>query len=140
MKWDKVIGNDFDGEPVIMVKHLVHLLGCRIDLHKIVRADDVNCFHTHPAHAIRVVLWGGYLEEVVRLLIPGLWLTRAYVLCKEYRGPGYIGHVGPDMCHRIDRLRKDASWSLWIRGPILKGIKLVGVDERGFLRYEELAK
>ena len=63
MNWDRWVGN-FTDEPVFYIKHLVHLFGCRIDLHKMVLPDEEDCFHTHPAWAIRIILKGGYVEEI----------------------------------------------------------------------------
>lgn len=94
-----------DGVPTFFGKHLFHWRGYRIDLHKFVGTDGAECFHTHPAWAVRLVLWGGYVEEV------------------EYRGlrtwrPGMIGIVAPEFSHRLHRLRNGrVSYSLWFRVP-----------------------
>lgn len=105
MRWDEWRGS-LDGRPTMWIRRLY---GSKarggVDLHKMVRPDDPGCFHTHPAYAVRVVLWGGYIEE----LEDGT-LAR--------RGPGYVGMVKPDLSHRVDSLLNGrASYSLWLRGP-----------------------
>lgn len=124
----------FDGRPTMWIRRLVWIpvwrrrgrwLSFRVDLHKMVRADDAGCFHTHPAHAIRVVLWGGYVEEVAfeggryrhdgKLTTDQIWIE-----------PGHIGHVPPKYCHRVERLPFGNSYSLWFRAPISADVKLIG--------------
>ncbi|PHS21726.1 MAG: hypothetical protein COA84_15035 [Robiginitomaculum sp.] len=87
--------------------------GYKIDLHKFVAADEANCFHSHPAVAIRWVISGGYVEE----FSDGSFETRM---------PGYIGLVQPEMTHRIASLLDGESVSLWIRTPKTHEINLVG--------------
>jgi hypothetical protein len=42
-----------DGCPTLYVRHLFSRWGFRIDLHKIVAPDDLDCFHTlYPAWAL----------------------------------------------------------------------------------------
>lgn len=107
LKWDRWVGNMVEGSdatPIFFIKHLVRLFGRRIDLHKFIEADLPQCFHTHPGNAIRVVLWGGYVEE----LPDGSKI--------EWK-PGMIGLVRPAYSHRIDSLRNGrCSYSLWFRG------------------------
>lgn len=102
MQWDDWRGS-MDGRPTLWVKHLLKRAGRLIDIHKMVAIDDPDCFHTHPAYAIRIILRGGYVEE-----IEGgahrMWL------------PGMIGFVRPSLSHRIAGLRNGrVSYSLWIR-------------------------
>lgn len=80
-------------------------------------ADEEGCFHTHPAWAFRLVLWGGYVEEayIKRHLYPN---GHHYVLKKRWFFPGRFGIVAPHFEHRIDRLLFKRSVSLWVRGPI----------------------
>lgn len=92
-----------DGRPVLWVRHVLRGFGCRVDIHKMVAADDAACFHTHPARAIRIILWGGYVEETID----------GYL--RRWR-PGMAGVVRPDFCHRVAELSNGrASYSLWIR-------------------------
>ena len=102
MTFDEWRGS-MDGRPVLWVKHLLCRAGRHIDLHKMIAADDPGCFHTHPAWAIRIVLWGGYVEEME----DGRW---------RLWWPGRIGLIAPRLSHRIAGLRNGRrSLSLWIR-------------------------
>ena len=102
MLWDEWRGS-MDGRPVLWVKHLLCGRGLHIDIHKMIAPDDADCFHTHPAHAIRIILWGGYAEE----LEGARW--------RMWR-PGMIGWVRPSCCHRIAGFRNGrVSYSLWVR-------------------------
>ncbi len=115
LRWDEYRDN-FDGVPVFLIKKLFRFAGCVVQIHKFLKADAPDCFHTHPAWAIRIVLWGGYVEE----LGDGRWRTWF---------PGQIGIVRPDYEHRIGGLRNGkSSWSLWIRGPKIAGINVRGCD------------
>ena len=109
MKWDEWRGS-LDGRPVFYSRKLFEIFGVRFSIHKMVGPDDWGCFHTHPAKAIRIVLWGGYDEEIQKI----------YETCETRRtercGPGTIGMVRPEHCHRITRLLNGKnSFSLWIR-------------------------
>ena len=104
---------DLAGRPVMFVKRLLEWRGYRVDLHLFVDGDAPECFHTHPAWAIRWVLAGGYVEEVE---------GRGY----RRRGPGYLGIVKPSLSHRIEMLLTGASWSLWIRFPKVADVRLRG--------------
>lgn len=113
MNYDEWRGS-FDGRPVLFIKKFVKAFGCTIQLHKFVRADDQDCFHTHPAWAVRIVLWGGYVEEVGN----GRWRTW---------WPGRIGVVRPELEHRIGGLLNGkVSYSLWLRGPKVRKIQIRG--------------
>lgn len=112
-----------DGRPTLYVKRLLSVFGCRIDLHKMVDMDDSGCFHTHPAYAIRIVLRGGYVEELEN------------GTHKVWR-PGMIGLVRPTYSHRIDRLRNGRfSFSLWIRFRKCAPVHLRG---DGWSRQEQI--
>lgn len=110
--WDEWRGA-MDGRPTLWVRHLFCHFGCHVDLHKMVMPDDLDCFHTHPAFAIRIVLAGGYLEE-----IEGGQL----VIWK----PGRIGLVRPQLSHRIARTYQRTSYSLWIRFRKVAKVELHG--------------
>lgn len=102
MRWDEWRGS-MDGRPTLWVRHLLCGLGRHVDLHKMVAKDDSDCFHTHPAYAIRVILWGGYVEELENGR-HRMWR------------PGMLGIVKPTCSHRIAGLRNGrVSVSLWIR-------------------------
>lgn len=117
MKWDEWRGS-LDGRPTMWIKRLGKMLGCRLDLHKFVRADDRDCFHTHPAWAIRAILWGGYIEQ--------LWQGEPRIW-----SPGSIGIVRPQHCHRVDALLGKASYSLWLRGPVVAKVERRGRGWQG---------
>jgi len=114
MKWDKVVNSERDGLPILHIKHLFHWRGRRIDLHKIEWPDPWECFHSHPARAIRIILWGGYVEEM-------------YDGVMRYWRPGRIGMVRHFDIHRINRLLHERpSYSLWIRGKVRHPTQLKG--------------
>jgi len=135
VKYDFVQVDLFD-RPLFGIKHLFHFRGWRVDLHVFIHADLPDCFHTHPANAIRIILWGGYQEEywdwqrregeVVLRYMPRLF---------KWWKPGIIGRVRPDFCHRISSLRNGKkSVSLWLRAPRTQEIRLEG---SGWYRYEK---
>jgi len=85
-------------------KVLASFFGRTIHLHKFVAPDQKGCFHSHPAVAYRVILWGGYVEE----LKDG-----------EQRAvnPFTISRVTPDLNHRVEcLLNGKVAYSLWFRG------------------------
>lgn len=109
-----------DGRPVMRIRYLWAWRGFRLDLHCFVRADDIECFHTHPRWAIRWVIWGGYIEEL-HSRERRLWW------------PGRIGIVRPSTTHRVDTPIYRKSYSLWLRLPTPKQeVKLVG---DGWIQY-----
>lgn len=112
MKWDEWRGS-MDGRPSMLIKRLVTVYGFRLDLHKFIRPDDEGCLHTHPAYALRFILWGGYEEE----LEDGL---------RRVWKPLRVGLVRPSMCHRVCRLLHRTSFSLWLRGPKIAQVRIVG--------------
>lgn len=120
MNWNFWIGKSKNNQPVLFVKHLVHLFGCRIDLHKMENPDAPGIYHSHPATAIRIVLRGGYWEAIP---VEGKPLKEEYY----QKRPGHISVVRPDFVHRIAALSTNKpSYSLWIRGRITDKIKLSG--------------
>jgi len=110
--WDDWRGS-LDGKETMLIKRLFHFRGFRIDLHKMIRSDDFECFHTHPAKALRVVLWGGYVEQ---------FENRLYHTMSAFTW----GFINPADCHRICKLINGPSYSLWIRWPKTHKIWLVG--------------
>jgi hypothetical protein len=116
IRWDEWRGS-LDGRPTFWSKTLLRVGSWRLDLHKFIAGDDAGCFHTHPAHALRVILFGGYVEEVERVGAPHL---------RSWR-PGMIGLIPPSLSHRVVSLRNGrVSYSLWIRGPKVARIELRG--------------
>lgn len=103
-----------DGRKTLWVKHLYCKKGFHIDLHKFVGVDDEGCFHSHPAWAVRLVLWGGYVEELSNGRRK-IWF------------PGMLGLVRPKLSHRIVGLRNGrVSYSLWVRFRKCAKIELSG--------------
>jgi len=113
MKWDRVVQRT-DGMPVLFIKVLWRGWGRSISIHKIVYPDVWGQFHTHPANAIRLILWGGYVEEM-------------YDGDMRYWRPGMFGRIRPEDTHRINRLiHPRPSYSLWLRGKVTHDIYLKG--------------
>lgn len=102
-----------DGRPVFSSYSINRML-FSLGVHVFVDGDEPECFHSHPAWAFRLVLWGGYVEEVQEPRHKRIWF------------PGRFGLVRPDFVHRIDRLLFKRSVSLWIRGPVVARIKTYG--------------
>jgi hypothetical protein len=108
IKWDRTV-IDRPGAPdavaVLKYKLLATLGSWVLRLHKIMVADPPGQFHGHPArYQIRVILWGGYVEE----MLDGR---------RRRWFPGRIGLVRDTDVHRIDRLLNGPSYSLWFRSP-----------------------
>lgn len=122
MNWNEWRGS-LDGRPTMWIKRLLWIpvwrrqgkwLSCRLDLHMFVNPDDVDCFHTHPAYAIRFVWGGGYVEE----FLDGTF--------RCWR-PGDIGIVKPSLTHRVHLLlNNEKSYSLWLRGPVCADVERRG--------------
>lgn len=110
--WSEWVGS-LDGRPTMWVTRLFDRWGWRIDLHKFVGCDDEWCYHTHPAWALRVILWGGYVEEV-----EGVGM--------RHWPPGRVGIVRPSLSHRVTSLRNGPAYTLWVRGPKVARIELHG--------------
>lgn len=111
--FDEWIGT-VTGRATLWNKRLLSAWGWRVDLHRMVGADDARCFHTHPAWALRIVLSGGYVEELES------GESRAWL-------PGAFGVVRPSLSHRITALLNGRdSYSLWVRAPKCAAIELRG--------------
>lgn len=102
MKWDEWRSSYQSPLPVMWVKRLFKRSWLGIDLHKMMCADKKNCFHTHPYYAVRIILYGGYVEQLDNGRLKP-WL------------PGMFGIVKPSTSRRVEYLFKSASYSLWIR-------------------------
>lgn len=124
LQWKEWRGS-FDGRPTMWIMPLLRWRGRRIDLHKMVAADDEECFHSHPARAIRIVLWSGYVEEILHWQID-TGVFRAWQIETRRRRPGYVNLVRPELTHRIASLPRGVSYSLWIRGRKTHPTHLVG--------------
>lgn len=111
--YDEWVSGDTLLAPTMLIKHLAGYRGRRLDLHTMIAADAPGCHHTHPGRAIRLILWGGYVEELEDGTL------------KAWR-PGSIGLVRPELCHRIHALQRGRSYSLWLRGRKTHKIELRG--------------
>lgn len=116
VKWDSWQGSS-DIHLVMLTKHLLKWGTRKIDLHKIIAPDLSGRFHSHPANAIRVILWGSYVEE-----IEGGEL-------KTWKA-GMIGFVPGPYSHRFHEVYGPC-YTLWIRGISQFKIRLVGYDKEG---------
>lgn len=142
IRYDRWIGTEGENPQVIIeIKHLVHLLGCRIDLHKISRADLPGQYHSHPAYAIRLILWSGYVEQVYQGAQDdektSAEMSRLSLITWAI---GRFGLVSPHFIHRIASLLDGPSYSLWIRGPIIAPIVLLGWGWPDHLRGRSAGK
>ncbi len=108
LDWDEWRG-DLAGNPTMFIWRLASFRGYRLDLHRMVAPDAWDCFHSHPATAMRVVLYGGYMEEIEAPEgQPRKWKI---VPARS------VSLVRPEFSHRISSLPRGVSWSLWLRGP-----------------------
>jgi len=121
MKWDKWRKN-LEGKDVFYTKFLFTIFGVRFAIHKMVGPDTENAYHTHPAKAIRVILWGGYSEDIYEKADDG-----AKLVTGARWFPGKIGLVKPSTTHRVSAIHNGrSSYSLWIRFKETEEVQLVG--------------
>ena len=95
------------------IKNLISFRGYKLDIHKFIGADDKECYHTHPAKCFRLVVWGGYIEELE---------SGDLVLWPPLRA----GIVRPELSHRIAGTIFNFSYSVWFRFPKTAAIELHG--------------
>jgi hypothetical protein len=112
-------------KPALYIKRLLTWRGFRLDLHKIAEADSEFCFHSHPARAIRFILWNGYVEECLPSQLYYLLNSDCPSLTIRWY-PFQWGVVEPDFTHRLDSLPKGPSYSLWLRFPVTHHVWLRG--------------
>lgn len=112
-----------EGEITMLIRHIFSFMGYKLDLHKFIAADQATCFHTHPANAIRLIIWGGYTEQIQH---DSQYFPNAYFYTKKQWIVGDIGLIKPGLCHRIDTIRRKVSYSLWFRFPKTHDIKIFG--------------
>ncbi|WP_425618078.1 hypothetical protein NA78x_001771 [Anatilimnocola sp. NA78] len=99
--------------------------GCSLKLHQIVRPDDDRCMHDHPWWFLRIILWGGYTEDVRHAfeLNETAWMLDVYTetcVRKPWRpwAPWRIYWCPSNFAHRITKLTNGrSSWSLVLCGP-----------------------
>lgn len=117
--WDGWRGSG--NRAVVIYKHLLKVGEWQIDLHKIAGVDKIGCYHSHPAWAYRIVLWGGYEEVIVEEDPKGVWTIRNIKIF------GFLAHgwVAPEYVHNIYKV-KPRTYTLWIRGPKTHKVRLIG--------------
>lgn len=127
--WTAWVGN-FDGsDPVMLISRKFSIPWTQyvVEFHKFCARDAEGCYHTHPYNAWRIILWGGYVEEVIETFTHGDWsVSRLPGSRFHCRRVGHIGRVTHGFCHRVDRLIGNVSYSLWIHGPKTHDVHLVG--------------
>lgn len=103
-----------ESEPTIFIRNILTIGAWKLDWHVIVAPDALEAFHSHPGTAWRLILWGGYVEELFgehRRLVR--WM------------PLKFGRVLPSLTHRVAHVY-GRSYSLWLRGPKTHETLLVG--------------
>lgn len=84
-------------------------------IHNFLRIDPREPFHTHQADAgVRIILFGGYDEEVVR--------DDGSIERLEWR-KGDIGVIPSALDHRMVAIQPEGATSLWIRGKTMNPIR-----------------
>jgi hypothetical protein len=108
LRWRDI--NDTAGENLYLRRWILSLpFGWSIKVHKIVQPDHDRCQHDHPWAFVRIILWGGYIEE----------RGNKIVTLKPWRpwAPWRIYPVWGRFKHRIDHLLKDESWTIMLCSP-----------------------
>lgn len=96
---------------------LLSLFGWSVRINRFT-SPDVSGYHSHPAKAFRLVLWGGYKEKQPNGFI------------KTWK-PGMFGIVKPELTHQIfELLNGKSSYSLWIRAPHTHKVLFVPEERR----------
>lgn len=96
----------FDGSPYIDRTLFPRVLGHRVMLHKIWRADEDPWLHNHPWRTARfLIVSGGYAE---RRLVNGLTVHR------QLR-PGDVNTLDSATYHRVDHVEPN-TWTLGLIG------------------------
>jgi hypothetical protein len=120
-KWDDWRGNAIGEtgcvafeDATMLIKRLFSFRGWNVDLHCFLPPGDAEgCFHTYPSKAFRLILWGGYAEELESGFTRLWW-------------PGMAGFVSAECSHRISGPLFKRSYSLWIRSPKWRKVELRG--------------
>jgi len=100
---------NIDGSAPYLVRWSINLpFGLSLKLHQILRPDDDRCQHDHPWWFLRLILWGGYVEE----------LADRQQNCLPWRpwAPWRVYFCPLHFRHRIRSLHRESSWSLVLCG------------------------
>jgi hypothetical protein len=107
--WQEI--SDISQEQTYLVRLSISLIwDYSLKVHHILRPDSDRCEHDHPWAMWRVILWGGYVEQIHGELYPR----------KPWRpwAPWRVYYSGPEFRHRITEfLNGKDSWSLVLCGP-----------------------
>jgi hypothetical protein len=103
--WSYTI-HGFDGSPYIDRTLFPRVLGRRLILHKIWRADEDPWLHNHPWRTARfLIISGGYTE---RRLVDGV------IVHRQLR-PGEVNELDASTYHRVDHAEPN-TWTLGLIG------------------------
>jgi len=107
LTYSKVL--DLDGKRDYLYRWSLWLpFGLSLKVHKIVRSDNDRCEHNHPWWFIRIILYGGYAEQIKGKTYSRLpW--RPWAFWRIYP-------CLPSFQHKILRLFKRSNWSLVLCG------------------------
>lgn len=108
----KRVITDIAGTSPYLIRWTLELpFGLSLKLHQIVRPDDDRCPHDHPWWFLRVILWGGYVEEH--------GVDNRVAHRKPWRpwAPWRVYFCSPQFRHRITELPRGSSWTLALCGP-----------------------
>jgi len=98
-----------EGKLVMKIAWVRRLASWIVMLHAFVDLDGLEPSHTHQADfGIRIILFGGYDEEVLR--------EDGSVERLEWR-KGDVGVIPAAFDHRMVAIRPEGATSLWVRGP-----------------------
>lgn len=95
------------GEVYLTRWTLLQLFGWALLLHKMHRPDQDRCHHDHPWRFVTLVLWGGYVEEI--MVDEGVRTRR--------NRPGTLLYRPALHTHRVSGLPRGSCWTLVLRGP-----------------------
>ena len=114
MKWDGWRGNS-NGEinnitidkATMLIKNVFKCSRFGVNVHLFVGSDGENCFHSHQSLNFRLILWGGYIEELENGR-KKVWL------------PLMFGFVPHNYSHRVCKVIGKKCCTLWIKGRVVK--------------------
>lgn len=114
MLFKKTVIKNLDQTDQYLVRWSLRLpFGWSAKIHHILLPDHDRCSHDHPWNFVRVIIWGGYIEEC------GNCAKTVLAHRKPWRpwAPWRIYWCGPHFRHRITYLPNGHSYSLVFVGP-----------------------
>ncbi len=122
---------DINGKPYLERYYLGKVLGITFYLHRFINGDGDREVHDHPwAHAVALVLAGGYKEERVTSFDPTGWKFKLRTLF-----PGRINFIFGNSYHRIAGAKPE-TWTLFIHGKRTKSWGFMQPVEGGLLLHQ----